>query len=312
MNTTIEDADSMNRFNTPQLLKLSGIGPKDELEALDIPVLVDSPGVGTNMQDRYEVGVVGESGSDFIITSQCTFLNTEDDPCKEQWLNGITSIDKGIYSTNGIAIASIMRSSTAEENPDLLISGAPAYFKGYYPGYSNIALSDARHWTWIVLKAHSRNNAGRVTLLSTDPRDMPNITFNSLDTGTTTDGAADKDLQALYEGVEYSRQIYKDLVPLDGDFTEVWPGNNITSEADTKKWIKDEAWGHHACCTAAIGPDDDEMAVLDTNFKVRGVNNLRVVDASVFPKIPGYYIALPTYMISEKAAAVIIEEAASS
>jgi choline dehydrogenase-like flavoprotein len=97
------------------------------------------------------------------------------------------------------------------------------------------------------------------------------------------------------------------VVPLDGSFTETWPGANVSSEADVKQFIKNEAWGHHASCTCPIGSDNDPMAVLDSNFKVRGVDALRVVDASVFPKIPGYYIAVPIYMISEKAADVIIK-----
>jgi len=79
-----------------------------------------------------------------------------------------------------------------------------------------------------------------------------------------------------------------------------------------KQFIKDEAWGHHASCTAPIGADDDPMAVLDSQFRVRGVDGLRVVDASIFPKIPGMYIALPIYMVSEKAADVIIAAAVSS
>lgn len=311
VNATREVIISAGSFNTPQLLKLSGIGPADELTALDIPVLVDLPGVGTNMQDRYEVGVVGEASSDFMLTRDCTFLMTPDDPCAEQWLNGVAAVDKGVYASNGIAIASIMRSSVATEDPDIFVAGAPANFTGYFPGYSSVAINDSRHWTWIVLKAHNRNNAGTVTLASTDPRDTPLINFNSFDTGTTTDDADGKDLQAVYEAVEYSRRIFKDLVPLDGSFTEVWPGNNITSEDDVKEWIKDEAWGHHACCTAPIGADDDEMAVLDSNFRVRGVNSLRVVDASVFNKIPGYYIVVPIYMISEKAAELIIADATS-
>jgi choline dehydrogenase len=194
--------------------------------------------------------------------------------------------------------------------PDLLISGAPAYFTGYYPGYSDIALSDARHWAWIVLKAHSRNNAGTVELRSTDPRDTPIINFNSFDTGVTTNDADEKDLQAVYEAMEYARQAFADLIPLDGSFTEVWPGPSVTTEAEIKEFIKDEAWGHHASCTCPIGADDDPMAVLDSNFRVRGVQSLRVVDASVFPKIPGFYVALPIYMISEKAAYVIINGAA--
>ena len=261
-------------------------------------------------EDRYETTVVGKTQTDFVITSKCTFLRTMPDPCLIQWIQGVDQITKGTYATNGIAIAVVKKSSVADGDPDLLISGAPAYFSGYYPGYSNIALKDARHWAWITLKAHSRNSAGTVQLRSADPRDTPIINFNSFDTGVTTGGADEKDLQAVYEAMEYSRQAFRDLIPLDGSFTEVWPGPNVTTEAEMKTFIKDEAWGHHASCTCPIGADGDPMAVLDSKFRVRGVQNLRVVDASVFPKIPGFYIALPIYMISEKAADVIIQDAA--
>lgn len=299
---------SAGAFNTPQLLKLSGIGPHQELSKLGIPTLVDLPGVGSNLQDRYETGVVGKSPTDFVLTEKCTFMYTMPDPCLEQWEND--PLWKGTYSTNGIAIAIIRQSSTADGEPDLFISGAPVNFPGYYPNYAYEGLKDAQHWTWITLKARSRNNAGTIKLRSLDPRDTPLINFNSFDTGVTADGADDKDLQAVYEGMEFSRTIYEDLVPLDGGFEEVWPGPNVTTESELKDFIKREAWGHHACCTAAIGEDGDPQAVLDSDFRVRGVDGLRVVDASVFPKIPGYYIALPIYMLSEKAAEVIVADAA--
>jgi choline dehydrogenase-like flavoprotein len=298
---------SAGAFNTPQLLKLSGVGPRAELEQFNIPVVVDLPGVGTNLQDRYETTVVGKSNTDFTITKHCTFMMTSPDPCLEQWKNH--PLDRGTYATNGISIAAVMKSSVAVSEPDLFISGAPAFFTGYYPGYADYGLKDAKHWAWITLKAQSRNNAGTVKLRSANPLDTPLITFNYFDTGVTSDGAANKDLQAVYEGMQFSRKMFKDLIPLNGDFEEVWPGRNVTSEADLKEFIKSEAWGHHASCTCPIGADNDPMAVLDSNFRVYGVKGLRVVDASVFPKIPGYYIALPVYIISEKAADAILADA---
>ncbi|EER39022.1 GMC oxidoreductase [Histoplasma capsulatum var. duboisii H88] len=301
---------SAGAFNTPQLLKLSGIGPKDELEKFDIPVLVDLPGVGQNLQDRYEIGLVAETETDFSITSKCTFLTTDPDPCLEQYRHGESAVGKGTYTTNGLAIAIIKRSSVASGDPDLFITGAPAYFDGYFPGYSVKALADARHWTWITLKAHTRNNAGTVKLRSKDPRDMPEINFNSFDAGVTTDGADEKDLQAVVEAVQFSREIFKSVVPIEGSFKEVWPGPERANDTESlKDFIKKEAWGHHASCTCPIGADNDPMAVLDSNFRVRGVEGLRVVDASVFPKIPGFYIAVPIYMISEKASDVILQAA---
>lgn len=310
INATREVILSAGTFNTPQLLKLSGVGPKEELQKFNIPVLVDLPGVGKNMQDRYETSVIGKSPTSFTITEKCTFMMRQPDPCLEQWEENAAW--RGTYGTNGIAIAVIRKSSVADGDPDLLVSGAPADFRGYFPGYGDNALRDAQHWAWIVLKAHSRNNAGTVELRSTDPRDTPIINFNNFDAGNMEDMAGDKDLQAQYEGMQFSREIFNSLVPLDGDFTETWPGPNVTTEAQMKDFIKREAWGHHASCTCPIGVDSDPNAVLDSNFKVRGVDGLRVVDASVFPKIPGYYIALPIYMISEKASDVILADAKSS
>ncbi|KAF2142053.1 GMC oxidoreductase [Aplosporella prunicola CBS 121167] len=311
VNATKEVIVSAGAFNTPQLLKLSGVGPKEELKNFGINVVKDLPGVGTNMQDRYETTVIGKTPTDFTITHKCTFMMTMPDPCLEQFEEGLTPALRGTYATNGIAIAIVKKSSAAAEgdDPDILITGAPTNFQGYYPNYGDIGLSDAQHWSWITLKAHTRNNAGTVKLRSADPRDTPAITFNYFDTGNTEDGGDDKDLQAVYESMEFSRKMFDNLVPLDGSFSESWPGTNISSEAQLKQFIKDEAWGHHASCTCPIGADDDEMAVLDSNFRVRGVDGLRVVDASVFPKIPGFYIAAPIYMISEKAADAIINGA---
>ena len=76
--------------------------------------------------------------------------------------------------------------------------------------------------------------------------------------------------------------------------------------------MRDNAWGHHACGTCAIGVDTDPNAVLDSQFRVRGVTGLRVVDASVFPRIPGYFIVTAVYMISEKAADVILADVPSA
>ena len=138
---------------------------------------------------------------------------------------------------------------------------------------------------------------------------MPLINFNYFETGVNGNSEAAKDLQAVYEGFQFARRTFKSQIPLDGSFPEVWPGTSVVSEKDAKSWLKNEAWGHHASCTCPIGPDSDPKAVLDSDFKVKGVDGLRVVDASIFPKIPGFYIALPLYIVSEKASDVIIKEA---
>lgn len=308
-------------FNTPQILKLSGIGPAAELAAFDIPLIKDLPGVGGNLQDRYEVGVVGKTPNDFSLLANCTFLGAfdgkgESDPC----YNDYTTLPgdlKGAYTTNGIAFGLMRRSSVAGHDPDLFLGGVPAYFNGYFPGYSKHATQELNTWTWLTLKARSRNNAGSVNLTSANPRDTPKITFNSF---AGPDG--EKDLTAMVEGMQYGMSAFEKIgagllgldlptlgVPLLEKFEVVWPPANVSTPEQLREFARNEAWGHHASCTAPIGKDDDPMAVLDSNFRVRGVEGLRVVDASVFPTIPGTYIALPIYMVSEKAADVILKGA---
>ncbi|KAF4120604.1 choline dehydrogenase [Geosmithia morbida] len=291
-------------FNTPQILKLSGVGPAEELESLGITVIKDLPGVGGNLQDRYEVGVVGEAESNFALLEDCTFL-VGDDPCYSDWTDKVGGL-KGGYTTNGIAFGYLHHSSVAGEDPDLFLGGVPAYFNGYFPGYSTHSTDKPSIWTWLTLKAHSRNRAGTVNLTSANPRDTPRITFNSFSEG------GEDDLQAIVEGLQYGIDAFEKLIPIDGSFNRVWPPTNITEPEDLKEFARNEAWGHHASCTAPIGADDDPLAVLDSEFRVRGVNGLRVVDASIFPRIPGMYIALPTFQVSEKAADVIIASAKAS
>lgn len=292
---------SAGAFNTPQLLKLSGVGPADELESFDIQVVKDLPGVGTNLQDRYEVPVVGEAPSKLALLKDCTFLEGHD-PCLEKWES--RPIQKGSYGSNGVAlIATKKASNSIHGNADISVAGWPAYFNGYYPNYFQNATAGGNHWTWITLKAESRNNAGSVNLRSADPQDMPEIRKRNFAVG------GDEDIDALVEGMKFGRKAFASLVPLDGKFTEVWPGKQVKTDAQLREFAKYEAWGHHASCTCPIGSDDDANAVLDSQFRVRGIDGLRVVDASSFPKIPGTYISLPLYMMSEKAADVILAAA---
>ncbi|EQL01347.1 glucose-methanol-choline oxidoreductase [Ophiocordyceps sinensis CO18] len=297
---------SAGAFNTPQLLKLSGIGPREELEKFGIPVVVDSPGVGTNMQDRYEATLVAKNPHRFKLTSRCTWMKSYPDPCLENWKTSTPISKRGGYTTSGLVLAMLKRSSVSvDATPDLFISGAPAAFTGYYPGYSYDAFKDPTYWTWIVLKAHTRNRAGTVLLRTSDPRDTPIISFNSFDTGTNENREADLDAEALVEGMMWARKAIRNVPKFPSPFWEVWPAHRARTAEEMKDWVKKEAWGHHASCPCPIGADDDPMAVLDSSFRVRGVDGLRVVDASIFPKIPGYFIVLPIYMVSEKAADVI-------
>jgi choline dehydrogenase len=292
-------------FNSPQLLKLSGVGPRDELARFGIPVVADLPGVGENLQDRYEVGIISEFKDDFALLAGGTFAPTEAgkdlDAFMTQWVKDGT----GVYASNGALIGIIKRSRSELLDPDLYIFGLPGFFKGYRPGYSKEFERERNRFTWAILKART-TNTGSVHLASADPRDRPLINFQYFGDGQRQH---DPDLDAVVDGVKFVRDMNERLTAWRLIEREEWPGENYQSDAQLREFIRNEAWGHHASCTNKIGPDDDPMAVLDSRFRVRKTEGLRVVDASVFPKIPGYFIVTAIYMISEKALDVIVEDA---
>jgi choline dehydrogenase len=278
-------------FNTPQLLMLSGIGPRDVLEAQKIGVLVDLPGVGRNLQDRYEVGVVHRM--DFPawgVYKDAKF--TTDDPQYRQW----SVCRSGVYTTNGSVLSVFRRSPAAEGNvPDLFCMALLTNFQGYYPNYSRSFPKDLNCLTWVVLKAHTRNAVGRVMLRSANPKDTPCINFHYFEEG------GEKDLDAIVDGIQFVRK----LMAGQNGAKEECPGADKDTPEKLKEFVRMNAWGHHASCTCAISPRD-KNGVLDTNFQVYGTQGLRVVDASVFPRIPGVFIVSAVYMIAEKAADVIL------
>ncbi|QEY18643.1 GMC family oxidoreductase [Cellvibrio sp. KY-GH-1] len=286
-------------FNTPQLLMLSGIGDSAELQQHGIPVRAHLPGVGKNLQDRYEVGVVNRMKfNNWEVLEGARY--EKGDPQYEKW----EKERKGVYTTNGAVLAVIKRSVKERPLPDLFCFSLLALFKGYFPGYSKVITEHLNYFTWAVLKAHTNNSAGYVALKSADPLDTPHINFRYFDEGNDTSG---QDLQSVVEGVKFVRELTKDLIASGLIAEEELPGKQVQSDAEIAQFVKDNAWGHHASCTCPIGPDNDPMAVLDSNFKVRGVQGLRVVDASVFPKIPGFFIVSAVYMIGEKAADAILK-----
>ena len=283
-------------FNTPQLLMLSGIGPKAHLEEFGIPVRVDLPGVGTNMQDRYEVGVVNRMKDNWRVLKRAKF--NRGDPQYTEWY----ASRAGVYTTNGAVLALIKRSNAERTLPDLFCFALLGRFPGYFPNYSKDFATHLNYLTWAILKAHTVNRAGVVRLRSADPRDMPYINFHYFDEGND---AAEEDVQAVVEGIEFVREMtadYSDLID-----REELPGKDVQSREELKQFVKDSAWGHHASCTCPIG-NREENGVVDARFRVHGARNLRIVDASIFPRIPGFFIVSAVYMIGEKAAEVILGE----
>jgi len=241
-------------FNTPQLLMLSGIGPRAVLEPVGVPMRVDLPGVGKNLQDRYEVGVVNRM--DFL----------------------------------------------QRPLPDLFCFALLGLFGGYFPGYSALEVTKPNYLTWAILKAHTQNRAGEVVLRSADPRDTPLINFHYFDEGSDSAG---EDLQSVVAGIRFVRKLTAKLKERGLIAAEEQPGDALQSDQELMDFVRSVAWGHHASCTCAIGPRK-VGGVLGSDFRVHGTEGLRVVDASVFPRIPGFFIVSAVHMVAEKAADVIL------
>jgi choline dehydrogenase len=287
-------------FNSPQLLMLSGIGPPETLERHGIQVRVALPGVGRNLQDRYEIGVMNRMKFPaWGVYKSATF--STGDPQFAEWKSRGT----GVYSTNGSVLTLFRRSKGGGELPDLFCMSLLAPFRGYFPRYSSAFTDHLNYLTWVVLKAHTANRAGEVTLRSNDPRDTPLIDFKYFhDRG-------EGDLDAVVDGIRFVRRLTAGLKREGLIEEEELPGDGLQSDQELKDFVRYNCWGHHASCTCAIGPLG-QNGVLTSDFRVHNTHGLRVVDASVFPRIPGFFIASSIYMVGEKAAEVVLADAERS
>jgi choline dehydrogenase-like flavoprotein len=288
-------------FNTPQLLMLSGIGPRQHLEEHQIPVRVDLPGVGSNLQDRYEVGVVNRMKfPEWTVLKGAKFA--EGDPQYKAWKT-LKASRKGVYATNGVVSSIYLRSFEDRPLPDLFCFALIGPFRGYYPGYSKKFAEERNYLTWSILKAHTNNTAGQVRLRSNDPLDTPHINFRYFEEGNDKSG---DDLKSIVEGIKFVRRMTAPIFECGLMEEEELPGAQVKDDDDVAlaDYVRNHAWGHHASGTCAIG-DLARGGVVNRNFEVHGTTGLRIVDASVFPKIPGFFIVSSVYTIGEKAADVI-------
>ncbi|PKS07152.1 hypothetical protein jhhlp_005752 [Lomentospora prolificans] len=259
-------------FNSPQILKLSGIGPAAELEKFEIPVVVDLPGVGENLGDNYEGSVLA----------------------------------LGQSPTGGSRITVLFRTPSAPtENRNIFAWCGAFAFEGFWPGFPDDY--GANQYSCAMVHMNPKSQAGSVRLTSADPQDIPDINFRFFE------HEGDQDLLELVEGANLLRESWQvagdEVLPYDEMHPCPGTGAGDCTIAQQAETIKLQAYSHHATSTCAIGADDDKNAVLDSKFRVRGVKNLRVVDASSFPRVPGAFPVLPTAMLSAKATEEILADA---
>jgi choline dehydrogenase-like flavoprotein len=222
------------------------------------------------------------------------------DPVWQRWHQQ----QEGLYASNGAALAFVRRSDPEVPDPDIFCMALPTQFDGYYPGFSaNLKKYDDR-LTWAVLKAHTHNSAGTVTLKSADPLQPPRINFHYFEEGDDTQG---RDLKALVDAIQFIRELNRPLLDC-GLLTEEAPGPDAHTAPALADYVRNNAWGHHASCSCPIGLRANG-GVVDSSFAVHGTRGLRVVDAAVFPRIPGFFLVSAVYMIAEKAAATLLQDA---
>ncbi|KAJ3815181.1 alcohol oxidase [Lentinula aff. lateritia] len=281
-------------FQSPQLLMLSGIGNASQLQDFGITPVVDLPGVGTNLQDHDEISVIWRMKQNFSLLDGCV-LQTDpgEDPCLEFWEDDSRF---NAYSFGG-AVEAIISQSTDSSEPDIMTYWEPAYFPGFV---REEFIDNENAVTAVHLKAHP-STRGTVQLTGSHPQDLLNIQKLHFQAEN-----GPKDIADLREAIKRSRAVMQSLTILPFVDEEIFPGPQAQTDDEIDAHIYENIFGHHACCTNAIGADSDPFAVLDGDFKVRGVNNLRVVDASSWPNVPGWFICTLSYMMSEKAADVII------
>lgn len=159
-----------------------------------------------------------------------------------------------------------------------------------------------------------QSREGYVRITSSDPTDVPDINIRQFE----TPNGGDADVGAMMDTVAWVRRTFASLPAPYGPVTPFEPpceagwnsttGYCIDPEED-RRWIREQSFGHHAVGTCKIGTEDDELAVVDSSFRVFGVQGLRVVDASVFPLSPGGFPVLPTVMVGQKASEAILRDA---
>jgi choline dehydrogenase len=283
-------------FASPQLLMLSGIGDPEHLAEHGIDVVRPLRGVGRNLQDRYEVGVVSRMKRPWEALDGVTYSRRDTHYRRWRWLRA------GNYTSNGVMVAAVAKSRAQLPVADLFCFSLLADFRGYHPGYAE-RIRDRDKLTWAVLKAYTDNTAGTVRLRGVDATLRPAINFRYFDEGNAATRA---DLDAVVAGIRFVRRAADGVADLVA--AEEEPGRHLRTDEQLRGYVRDNAWGHHACGTCAMKPEA-EGGVVDSRFRVHGVAGLRVVDASVFPKIPGYFLVAAVFMIAEKAADVMLADA---
>jgi choline dehydrogenase-like flavoprotein len=278
---------SAGAIGSPQLLMLSGVGPADHLREHGIPVAVDSPGVGANLSDHPVVTAMWQTPGTRALWEDATPRHLA------RW----RLRHSGPLTSNVAEAGGFSRSRPSLPAPDLQWCALPS-------PYVNQGLADpATRALSVLVTLLTARSRGRIRLRSGDPRHKPLI-----DPGYLTEGS---DIDPLVEGLRMVREFVTAGPLAKICKTELAPGPDVRSDAELRDFIRhDLVTLYHPVGTCAMGGDSRLAvsrltSVVDPELRVRGVERLRVVDASVMPAVPRGNTNAPTIAIAEKAADLI-------
>jgi len=277
---------SCGSINSPQLLMLSGIGDASELKKLNIAIVHDLPGVGKNLQDHLEIYTQYKSIRPVTLYSlfNNTFLKIYSGL---QWF----LFKKGLLARTHLEVGGFVRSSNDYDHPNIQMHFFPSLVINHGLGKPTC------HAFQLHANPSRPTSRGWIKLRSSDPTDRPIIQFNYLET--------EVDRRQMRDCVRISRNIFSQEAFKSYLGEELSPGINKQRDEEIDEVIRNKAdTAYHPSCTNKMGVD--QMSVVDPETKVYGIENLRVVDASIMPDILSGNLHAATIMIAEKASDLIL------
>lgn len=277
---------SAGSIGSPAILQRSGIGPADTLSNAGVKIRLESPGVGANLQDHLEI----------YFQYECTrpiSLNRE----LSWWRKGLIgarwlATRQGLGSTNHFESCGFIRSRAGLSSPNIQYHFLPGAMR--YDGRAAFA-GDGFQVHVGPNKPHSR---GSIAIRSADPFEPPGIRFNYLQ--------HEQDRQDFRDCIRLTREVLQQPALSAFRGNEIQPGINIQSDNAIDSWVKANVESaYHPSCSVKMGADDDAMAALDGECRVRGCEGLRVIDSSIFPVITNGNLNAPSMMVAERAADLI-------
>jgi choline dehydrogenase len=276
-------------FNSPQLLQLSGLGPAELLRQHGIDVVLDAPGIGHDLQDHLQVRVV----------MRCSQAITLNDIVNHPVRKVMTGLRYFAFRTGPLTIAAGTSGAFVRTNPRLASPDVQIHFLPFSTDKMGEKLHPFSGFTASVCQLRPESR-GSIRIRSADPAAPPEIRINYL--------ASEVDRATNVEGLKILRKILRAPALAPYVVEEVDPGDKITSDEALLAYCRARGTTiYHPTSTCRMG--NDPLAVVDQRLRVRGIDGLRVVDASVMPDLVSGNTNAPVIMIAEKAADMILQDA---